>query len=344
MTSTIKFYRSSSTAITPGVTTLAFGQPAFTDISGVRRFYVGNSSNVAVEIAGAAYALLASPAFTGTPTAPTASAGTNTTQLATTAFVTSAVSASAAGLVNKGVVVAATTAALPANTYNNGSSGVGATLTGNSNGALPDQDGVTLTAGDTFLVKNEVAAANNGLYVITDLGDGSNPYELTRAANFNSSTNIVPNSIVTISTGVTLADQMWWITLDGAVVVGTTPLDFSQFGVGNSYSAGDGLDLTDSEFSVLYDNATIAINGSNQVIVKTGGITETQINSSTLLSSGGLQGGSGTKVSVKADVTTGATVAPVSVGSNGVGVAVDNSSITHSGGTISVSLVDGGTF
>jgi len=33
---------------------------------------------------------LASPAFTGTPTAPTASAGTNTTQLATTAFVTTA--------------------------------------------------------------------------------------------------------------------------------------------------------------------------------------------------------------------------------------------------------------
>lgn len=36
-------------------------------------------------------ALLASPAFTGTPTAPTAAAGTSTTQLATTAFVTGAI-------------------------------------------------------------------------------------------------------------------------------------------------------------------------------------------------------------------------------------------------------------
>ena len=36
---------------------------------------------------------LASPAFTGTPTAPTATAGTNTTQIATTAFVTAAVPA-----------------------------------------------------------------------------------------------------------------------------------------------------------------------------------------------------------------------------------------------------------
>ena len=39
-----------------------------------------------------AKAPLASPALTGTPTAPTAAAGTNTTQIATTAFVTTAVS------------------------------------------------------------------------------------------------------------------------------------------------------------------------------------------------------------------------------------------------------------
>lgn len=38
-----------------------------------------------------AYAPLASPTFTGTPAAPTATSGTNTTQLATTAFVASAV-------------------------------------------------------------------------------------------------------------------------------------------------------------------------------------------------------------------------------------------------------------
>lgn len=38
------------------------------------------------------YAKLASPAFTGTPTAPTAASGTNTTQIATTAFVQDAVS------------------------------------------------------------------------------------------------------------------------------------------------------------------------------------------------------------------------------------------------------------
>ena len=39
-------------------------------------------------VVGQGYAKLASPALSGTPTAPTAAAGTNTTQLATTAFVT----------------------------------------------------------------------------------------------------------------------------------------------------------------------------------------------------------------------------------------------------------------
>jgi len=43
-------------------------------------------------------AQLASPALTGTPSAPTATAGTNTTQIANTAFVTTAVASAAAGI------------------------------------------------------------------------------------------------------------------------------------------------------------------------------------------------------------------------------------------------------
>jgi hypothetical protein len=51
---------------------------------------VPTSKAVTTAIAAAGYAPLASPAFTGIPTAPTAAGGTNTTQIATTAFVTSA--------------------------------------------------------------------------------------------------------------------------------------------------------------------------------------------------------------------------------------------------------------
>lgn len=49
--------------------------------------------NKVVQTAIAAKAALASPTFTGTPKAPTAAVGTNTTQIATTAFVTAAVKA-----------------------------------------------------------------------------------------------------------------------------------------------------------------------------------------------------------------------------------------------------------
>ena len=55
-------------------------------------------TNTIIAQALAQYAPLASPAFTGVPTAPTANPGTSTGQLATTAFVTSAVSASVAGV------------------------------------------------------------------------------------------------------------------------------------------------------------------------------------------------------------------------------------------------------
>jgi hypothetical protein len=52
----------------------------------------------AADLTGAGGALLAGPAFSGIPTAPTASSGTATQQLATTAFVTSAIAALSIGV------------------------------------------------------------------------------------------------------------------------------------------------------------------------------------------------------------------------------------------------------
>lgn len=67
------------------------------DGKGTSNLAIGTTSTTAA--AGnhthSTYAPLASPTFTGTPKAPTATAGTNTTQIATTAFVTAAVSGKA---------------------------------------------------------------------------------------------------------------------------------------------------------------------------------------------------------------------------------------------------------
>lgn len=247
------------------------------------------------------------------------------------------IQASAAGLVNKGTVRATTTTALPANTYSNGTSGVGATLTGNSNGALSAQDGVTLTTGDLLLVQDEADATHNGIYSLTQVGNAGAPYILTRATNFNSATTIVPNSMVFVSEGTTYHDTAWWLeNLTQPFVVGTDDIIFSQFAAGIVYTAGDGIDITGTTISAVYDNSTIGINGSNQLYVKNAGITETQIASGALSSTGGLTGGSGTKIAILPDNTTGATVVPVAVGANGAGITVDNSSLENNAGTARV--------
>jgi hypothetical protein len=68
---------------------------AQTGISAPTGIYSPDGANMyATSITTAGLAPLASPAFTGVPTAPTAAAGTNTTQLATCAFVKNAVNPS----------------------------------------------------------------------------------------------------------------------------------------------------------------------------------------------------------------------------------------------------------
>lgn len=63
------------------------------DVSSVTSTQLGYVSGVtsAIQTQLNAKAALVSPTFTGTPTAPTASAGTNTTQIATTAYVYTAI-------------------------------------------------------------------------------------------------------------------------------------------------------------------------------------------------------------------------------------------------------------
>jgi hypothetical protein len=78
--------------------------PAFTGVPTAPTPPPGDSSTRLATTAFVAsltgYAPLNSPAFTGVPTAPTATLGTNTLQLATTAFVAAAISASTAGVVS----------------------------------------------------------------------------------------------------------------------------------------------------------------------------------------------------------------------------------------------------
>ena len=158
----------------------------------------------------------------------------------------------------------ATVAALPANTYNNGASGVGATLTANANGAL-SVDGVAVVAANRVLVKDEVAQANNGVYTVTQVGDGSTPYILTRATDFDSAgagvDQIDAGDFFLVTAGSTLANTSWVQQTPLPITVGATPIVFLQFGAPITYSAGTGLSLAGTVFS-LTAPVTIALGGT----------------------------------------------------------------------------------
>ena len=142
----------------------------------------------------------------------------------------------------------ASTAALPAYTYNNGTSGVGATITANANGAL-SLGGGSPTATQRVLVKDEVGgnAAYNGIYVVTQAGTSLLPFILTRATDYDTSgtgTNEIDQGDYVLVISGTLASTAWVQQTPLPIVVGTTALTFLQFNAPITYSAGTGLNLS----------------------------------------------------------------------------------------------------
>jgi hypothetical protein len=139
----------------------------------------------------------------------------------------------------------ATTAALPANTYNNGAAGVGATLTAAVNGALT-VDSVAVTVGNRILVKNEVASANNGAYSVTATGSVGTPYILTRATDFDTAApgEIANNAYFFVEAGTVNAGSSFVLSQTAAITVGTTPLPFTEFANQLNYVGGQNIDIT----------------------------------------------------------------------------------------------------
>jgi hypothetical protein len=141
-------------------------------------------------------------------------------------------------------VALATTAALPANTYNNGTSGVGATLTATANGALSVDSTLTIVS-ERILVKNEVAGANNGVYVVTQVGTAGTPYILTRATDFDTVgtgvDQIDEGDFFLVTSGTANVNTAWVQQTAPPITVGTTAIVFQQFSAPITYTAGTGL-------------------------------------------------------------------------------------------------------
>ena len=139
-------------------------------------------------------------------------------------------------------------------TYNNGTSGVGATLT--LGVALTVLDGYTLQNGDRVLVKNEATQANNGIYTWATGGT-----VLTRATDFDTTTEIASGDFTFVSNGTLYADT-GWVQTNPVTTVGTSSIVFVQFSGAGTYTAGTGLTLSGTQFSITNTGVSAATYGS----------------------------------------------------------------------------------
>jgi len=151
-------------------------------------------------------------------------------------------------------------------TYNNGSSGVGATLTNAGTQVALVIDGVTVSVADRVLVYQQTDQTQNGVYVVTSVGSGSTNWVLTRSSDTNTFGLTSPNTLGEGSTffvqqGTTGAGETYTCNTVGTIVFGTTNITFTQISATQIYSAGTGLTLAGTQFSITNTAVTPASYG-----------------------------------------------------------------------------------
>jgi hypothetical protein len=155
----------------------------------------------------------------------------------------------------------------PANlnaTYNNGTAGVGATLTNAGAQVALVVDGVTVATNDRVLVYEQTDQTQNGIYVVTDTGSGSTNWVLTRSDDadtyvINSANGLSEGSTVFVQQGTTGAGETYTCNTSGVITFGTTAISFAQISSAQVYSAGSGLALTGTVFSNTAPDQTVVL-------------------------------------------------------------------------------------
>ncbi len=232
------------------------------------------------------------------------------------------VDATSSGLSVKDGVRAATTAALPAVTYDNGTAGVGATLTADANGALAAQDGITLLVTERLLVKDQASALQNGPYTVTQVGTGATPFVLTRATGSDTAAEL-DGAHVAVSEGSTQSLGSYTLVASGAITVGTTALDWVRFsGSIASGSIGAGLELSSGALTVAAQGVTASmiLDATITAAKFTAGAVEADALAGAVAGFG-LTGGAGSALAVGAGAGLTVTADDIGITAGGVGTA-----------------------
>ena len=102
--------------------------------------------------------------------------------------------------------------------------------------------GVTLATGDRILLNGQTNGAENGIYVVQASG------QALRATDFDTALEVDSGDFIFVSAG-TYANTGWVQTLKPATI-GTDPISFTQFSGAGTFTAGNGLTLDGTEFSI----------------------------------------------------------------------------------------------
>lgn len=235
------------------------------------------------------------------------------------------------------VVRLATTGALTV-TYNNGTAGVGATLTNAGALAALTIDGTAVVVGDRILVKDQASTLQNGVYTVTVVGNGATAWVLTRALDYDQPSEIDPGDMFTVGAGTVNIGTIW---VETAVVttVGTDPITFISYSITATPTSGrvlrgNGTNWVTSTFSIA---DTYAI---NSIVYASAANTLTALapSLSSVLASSAASTGVPTWIGPLTNGqlvigSTGATpVAAVLTGSSGITITNGAGSINISGG------------
>ena len=140
-------------------------------------------------------------------------------------------------------------------TYNNGTSGVGATLTNSGTQAALVIDGITMVVADRVLVYEQTDATQNGIYTVTNIGSASTNWVLTRATDADSYGPSDPDSLgqgdaFFVQEGALGAGETYVMNTEGTITFGTTDITFAQVSSAQVYVGGTGVTITGTDISI----------------------------------------------------------------------------------------------
>src|SRR5210317_2178469 len=152
-------------------------------------------------------------------------------------------------------------------TYNNGTLGVGATLTLST--GISTLDGYTLVDGDRILIKDESTQAHNGIYIRTS------STVFTRATDFDTTAEVASGDFLSVENGTTNGSN-GYVQTETTTTIGTSAINFEQFSGAGQIDAGAALSKTGNQLNVEVDNSSIEVS-ADALRVKALGITDAML-------------------------------------------------------------------